>query len=197
MSASLLEMVLAIALSALIVASALLPLTQVVVQYQEAELDSQTMQAQGAAAVRAAQIANAIWRDPNAPASLADLQTASATQLQVGDWRIRVDGTRVEQQHESEGWATIAEPVQDFSFQYVLNTGTSTAAPTADELAGVIAVKVGWSDVTSGLQYGGTLVPPDCAFTGGVVTLSAPSTGKAYKRADYEQHVTLTLGTWP
>jgi hypothetical protein len=190
-------MVLAIALSGLILAAALLPLTQIMVAYQDAELDGQTMQAQRAAVTRAEQIGNSIWRDPNAPAGHAGLQTAIVTQLQVGDWQFRGSGTRIEQQRLAEGWATIAQPVQSFGFQYVLSDGTCTAAPDAGELAEVIAVKVGWSDSASGLQYAGTSIPPDSSFMAGLVELDRPGTGTPYHRSDYERHVTLTLGSWP
>ena len=129
MNASLLEMVLAIALSGLIFASALIPTTQSMVAYQEAELDLQSMTAQTLALARAEQLAGAIWRDPNAPPDGAGLSAAAADQMQVGTWGLRQNGGHLEQQRQAAGWAVLAPAVQNFSFQYLLRSGVWTAAP--------------------------------------------------------------------
>ncbi len=197
MNVSLIEMVFAIALSGVILASAIIPTTQVMIAYQDAELDGQIMLMQSAAAVRAQQVANAVWRDPNAPDGHATLQSATAGQLQVGDWQLRAANGRLEQQRQATGWKTIAEPVQSFAFAYLLTSGVWTAAPAAGELGSVIVVRCGWNDSRSGLSYGATAVVPDRCFSAGVLSLERPSTGTAYRRADYERHSTLTLGTWP
>jgi len=197
MNVSLIEMVLAIALSGLILASAILPTTQVMVAYQDAELEGRTMLAQTAAAVRAEQLVGAIWRDPNAPDGHATLQAALASQLQVGAWQLRASGNRLEQQRSTGGWAPIAQPVQGFSFQYLLDSGTWTAAPAAGELADVIAIRFAWSDPDSGLPYGGLVVTPDCSFAAGTISLETPSVSNPYRRTDYTRTMTLSLGRWP
>lgn len=197
MNVSLIEMVLAIALSGLILASAILPTMQVMVAYQDAELNGQTMLAQSAAAVRAEQLAGAVWRDPNAPDGHATLQTASASLLQVGDWQLRTSGDQVQQRRSTGSWAPVAEPVQGFTFQYLLDDGTWTAAPAAGQLADVIAIRFSWSDSDSGLPYGGLVVTPDCTFAAGTISLETPSVSNPYRRTDYTQTMRLSLGTWP
>ncbi len=198
MNVSLIEMVLAIALSGLILASAIIPTTQVIVTYQEAELDGQTMLAQSAAALRAATLVNSIWRDPNAPDGHAALETAKDDSLRVGDWRLRAKSGRLEQRGEPGDWATLATPVSAFSLQYLLGSGTWTSAPHDDDDDGdyVIAIRFNWNDPDSGLAYGGVLVSPDCAFAAGLVNLPTPSTANPYRRADYTRSTTLSLGSW-
>jgi hypothetical protein len=197
MSASLLEMVLAIVLSGLIFASALIPTTQSLAAYEEAQLGLQNMTAQTLALTRAEQLVGAIWRDPNAPPDGANLQAAVADRLQVGTWELRQSGGRVEQQRQAAGWSPLATPVQSFSFQYLLRTGVWTAAPASGDLAKVLAVRYGWTDPTGGLPYGGLLVAPDHAFAAGLIALAAPDHSTTYHRADYARQITLTLGAWP
>jgi hypothetical protein len=196
MNVSLIEMVLAIALSGLILASAILPTTQVIVTYQEAELDGQTMMAQSAAALRAATLVNSIWRDPNAPAGYAALQAANPNAFRVGDWQWRASGGRVEQRGQSGGWAVLATPVDAVSLQYLLGDGTWTSAPGGSRLSDVIAIRFNWTDPDCSLAYGGIRVPPDRSFAAGVVSLPTPSTTNPYRRADYTRSTTLPLGTW-
>jgi hypothetical protein len=183
--------------SGLILASAIIPTTQVMVAYQDAELNGQTMLAQTAATVRAEQLIGAVWRDPNAPDGHATLQAATASQLQVGDWQLRASGNRLEQQRSAGGWTPLAQPVQGFSFQYLLDDGTWTAAPAAGQFADVIVIRFTWTDADSGLPYGGLVVTPDCSFAAGGIDLETPSIGTPYRRADYTRTMTLSLGTWP
>ena len=197
MNSSLLEMVMAIALSGLIFASALIPMTQIMVQYQEAQLDLRNTTAQTLAVTRAEQLVGAIWRDPNAPPDGADLLTGVANQIQVGNWWFRQSGTRLEQQRPGGGWSTLATPVKNFSFQYLMDDGTWTTAPDADDLDSVLALRYSWTDSGSGLPFGGGLVVPDRAFGGGGIDLAVPPTSQPYHRSDYARTITLPLGTWP
>jgi hypothetical protein len=195
MNASLLEMVLAIALSGLIFASALIPTTQSMVAYQEAELDLQSMTAQTLALARAEQLAGAIWRDPNAPPDGAGLSAAAADQMQVGTWGLRQNGGHLEQQRQAAGWAVLAPAVQNFSFQYLLRSGVWTAAPAPADRANVLAIRYGWTDPASGLPYAGGFVAPDHAFAAGLISLQRPGLSTPYHRADYARQMTLTRGS--
>lgn len=197
MNASLLEVVLAIFLSGVIFASALIPTTQSMVAYQEAELNQQSMTAQMLALARVEQLAGAIWRDPNAPPDGAALTVAAASQLQVGTWEFRQSSSVLQQQRQAAGWSGLAGPVQNFSFQYLLRTGVWTATPAPADLANVLAVRCGWTDPAGGRPYGGVLVAPDHAFAAGLVSLAVPSHTTPYHRADYALQITLTLGSWP
>lgn len=197
MNASLLEMVLAIALSGLIFASALIPTTQSMVAYQEAELDLQSTTAQMLALARAEQLTSAIWRDPNAPPDGAGLSAAAADEMQVGTWGFRQNGGRLEQQPQFAGWSALTGPVQNFSLQYLLRTGVWTAAPAPADRANVLAIRYGWIDPASGLPFAGEFVTPDHAFAAGLISLQRPSLSTPYRRADYARQMTLTLGNWP
>ena len=84
MYGSLLEMVLAIALTGLIFASAIIPTTQIVADYQKAEVDLQARTRHAMAGLRFEQVAGTTWRDPNGPAGTAALHTAQRSQLQFG-----------------------------------------------------------------------------------------------------------------
>ena len=196
MNASLLEMVLAIALSGLIFASALIPTTQSMLTYQEGAVDLQNRSAQMLTLARAEQLAGAIWRDPNAPPDTANLQAAAAARLQIGSWELRQSGGRMEQRYRSGRWSTLASPVQKFSYQYLLRTGVWTTAPPAAQRANVLAVRYSWTDPASRLQYSGTLVAPDHAFAAGVVNLPMPDLTGRYQRSNYARRITLRLGNW-
>jgi hypothetical protein len=197
MNVSLIEMVLAIALSGLILASAILPTTQVMVTYQQAEWDWQTMLAHAAAALRVEQLLDAIWRDPNAPGGHAALGAAQAHQIQVGNWELRANGTQLQQQRQSGGWAQLVAPAQAFAFRYLLGSGEWKASVGTSKLGDVVAARFDWTDPDSGLPYGGVWVLPDHSFSAGLISVYPTSTAPPYYRSDYEQTMTLSLGTWP
>jgi len=196
MRASLLEMVLAICIAGLIFASAIIPTTQTAVAYQRAESAVRDSVWQVTAVVRAEQIAASIWRDAEPPAGHETLQTAAPAQLKIGDWELREDSGRLQQKRASTAWQSIAEPVQSFSFGYLLNSGSWTSSVSAAQLDDVLAVRFTWSDVERGRPYGGLIVAPDRAFGGGLIELPQPDTSQAYEREDYERKITLSLGSW-
>ena len=196
MTASLVEMVMAIVLTGLIFASAIIPTVQTLVAYQDAELDLQKGTVQTTAAVRAEQVAADIWRDADPPDSGAPLQVAGAGRLEVGDWELREEKGRVEQRWRAGVWTPIAEPVLSFSFQYLLNDGTWVTTVPKAKLDAVLAVRFGWSDPDSGMPSSGLIVAPDRAFSAGLLELSMPDTSAKYRRKDYEREITLSLGSW-
>jgi hypothetical protein len=197
MNASLLEMVLAIALSGMIFASALIPVTQTLVKYQDAQLDVRNQTAQSLAVTRVEQLSSAVWRDPNAPTGGADLLTGESDQIQVGSWSLRINGSKLEQQPPAGSWATIATPVNNFAFDYLMDDGTWTDSPDADELDSVLALRYDWTDSGTGLPFGGGFVLPDHAFLGGVINLDPPVVSQPYHRSEYTRALSMPLGTWP
>jgi len=196
MSASLLEMVLAIAIAGLIFAAAIIPTTQTVVAYQEVQAQTRQATRQGTAVVRPEQIAAVIWRDADAPENHDDLLKAQSNQLTVGDWELRLANKSFEQNRKSAGWAPIAEPVDSFAFQYLLSSGTWTSSVAKGQLGNVLALRFDWNDSDNGRKYGGLVVMPDQAFSSGLIELPQPDTSKPYKRKDYERTVNLSLGSW-
>jgi hypothetical protein len=196
MQASLVEIVLAIAIAGLIFASAIIPTTQTAVAYQEAEAELRQATAQATATVRPEQIAAGIWRDPDPPDNHDALSQAHASRLAVGDWELRENRGQFEQKCSTSGWTPIAAPVQDLSFQYLLNSGAWTSSVSGGALDDVLAVRFDWSDPDSGRKYGGLVVAPDRAFSAGLIKLPQPDTSEPYRRDDYEQTITLSLGTW-
>lgn len=196
MQASLLEMVLAISIAGLILAAAIIPTTETVVAYQQTEAELRQATSQATAAVRAEQVAANIWRDADPPESHATLQRAWASWLRVGDWELRQEEDQFKQKRGPTAWTPIAEPVQAFSFQYLLNDGSWTASVAEAQLAEVLAVRFDWSDSDSGRDYGGLVLAPDRAFSTGLIQLPPPDTSEPYDRENYEQTITLSLGSW-
>jgi hypothetical protein len=196
MQASLVEIVLAIAIAGLIFASAIIPTTQTAVAYQEAEAELRQATAQAIATVRPEQIAAEIWRDADPPQNHDTLSRAQSSRLAVGDWELRENRGQFEQKCSTSGWTPIAAPVQNLGFQYLLNSGAWTSSANGTALEDVLAVRFDWSDSDSGRKYGGLVVTPDRAFSAGLIELPQPDTSEPYRRDDYEQTITLSLGTW-
>jgi type II secretory pathway pseudopilin PulG len=196
MHASLVEMVLAIVIAGLISASAIIPTTQTAVAYQKAETDVRQATWQATATVRTEQVAGSIWRDDEPPAGHDTLLTAQADQIEVGNWELRRDGYRYEQNLDSGAWTAIAEPVVSVSFQYLLNDGSWASSITAEQLDDVLAIRFDWNSSTNGRKYGGLVVAPDRAFSAGVIRLPVPDTSEPYSRAEYQRSFTFSLGTW-
>ncbi len=190
-------MVIAIAVAGIIFASAIIPTTQIMTAYQEAELDLRNMTTQCLAAVRIEQLVGSIWRDPNAPPGGLPLQAAAADRLQVGSWELRCNQGSIEQRHSGGTWTPVAGPVQSFGLQYLLADGSWTGTPPADQLSRIVAIRFAWVDPASGTPYGGQVVAPDHAFSAGLIQLSPPITTIPYRRADYEREISLPLGSWP
>jgi type II secretory pathway pseudopilin PulG len=195
MSASLIEMVLAIVIAGLIFASAIIPTTQTAAAYQENEADARQATWQVTATVRTEQVAGNVWRDAEPPDNHDALLKAMASQLWVGDWKLRHVAERYEQNGDSGGWATIAEPVENAAFQYLLNDGTWVSSANS-QLDDVLAVRFDWSSTDNGRKYGGLMVAPDRAFSGGVVELFQGAGPATYSRPDYERTITFSLGSW-
>ncbi len=195
MQASLMEMVLAIVIAGLIFASAIIPTTQTAAAYQENEADARQATWQATATVRTDQVAGNIWRDVDPPAGYDDLLTAQSDQLEVGEWELRQDTDRFEQNLDSGGWVAIAQPVENVAFQYLLNDGTWTSSASG-QLDDVLAIRFDWSSTDNGRKYGGLMVAPDRAFSGGVVELFQGAGPATYSRPDYERTITFSLGSW-
>jgi hypothetical protein len=196
MTASLMEMVLAIVIAGLIFASAIIPTTQTMVAYQEAEVDLRAGTLQATAAVRIEQVAACIWRDADPPANLDTLSKAQVSGVQVGDWELRQTGDYLEQNWASTSWSIIVQPVQTFALQYLMDDGSWTSSAAGPALEEVLAVRFDWSNPDNGRAYGGLTVAPDRAFSAGRIGLPQPDTSDPYDRADYEQSVTISLGSW-
>ena len=196
MQASLLEMVLAIAIAGLIFAAAVIPTTQTAVAYQQAEANVRAATWQVTATVRAEQIAGGIWRDTDPPANHDALTRARPGRLQVGDWQLRQRDGSVEQKWKSGDWTPIAEPVQGLAFEYLLNSGSWTSSVNNAQLGDVLALQFGWSEPGTGRPYGGLAVAPDRAFSAGLIQLPQPTLSAPYKRKDYERAIAFSLGSW-
>ena len=204
MTASLVEMVLAIAITGIIFVSAIVPTTQIMIAYQEAEAGVRGATAHAMAGVRVEQTAAAIWRDDDPPENHAKLAGLGNRLLEVGAWRLELRSRTDEigQQH-SGGWASPWTPltgsVQTRSGftgmnRFLLNDGSWGPSGAADD---VLAVQWGWADPGNGRQYGGLMVAPDRQFSAGLIELPQPETSVKYDRDDYERTMTLSLGSWP
>jgi len=197
MSASLVEMVLAISIAGLIFAAALVPMTSAVVTYQETEAQARASDAHAIAAVRAEQIAAGIWRDADPPGACGDLAAAAQNELTVGDWSFRQNAGDVQQSWQGGAGATLANSASSFSFEYLLTNGTWVTAAGGEELDEVVAARVAWTDAEKGVRVAGGAVPGDRCFSAGLLELPEPDTSEPYQRSDYERAWALSLGRWP
>jgi hypothetical protein len=197
MNVSIVEMVMAMVVFGIILASAVLPTVQVLVTYQEVDRCAQSLLAESAALVRAEQLLEAVWRDPNAPAGHGALLNAQAHQFQIGNWEWRGTGTQLQQQWQSGGWARLAEPVQTFAFEYLMNTGEWRTSVPSGSLAEIVAARFDWADPNSALSYGSQWVFPDYCFAAGLIGVHPVSFAPPYYRSDYERSAVFSLGMWP
>jgi hypothetical protein len=197
MSASLLEMVLAIALAGLIFAAAIIPTSQTLVDYQKSEIDLRNLSAHGMATVRFEQVAGGIWRDPNGPPGGASLQAASATQLRTSFWDLSRSSGRWQQRYQGGTAATLLPAVSSFTYQYLLSTGAWITSPTASQRSKIVAVRCNWTDPVSGLPLSSLAVLPDHRFSAGLLVLPQPATTQPYSRDNYHRNHTFSLGAWP
>jgi hypothetical protein len=197
MYGSLLEMVLAIALTGLIFASAIIPTTQIVADYQKAEVDLQARTRHAMAGLRFEQVAGTTWRDPNGPAGTAALQTAQRSQLQVGTSELREAGGALQQRIGGGSTATLVPSLTGFAYSYLLNNGTWAANPTAGQLGQIIALRASWTAPGSNTPFSTLVVAPDRRFGAGQLILPQPNTSQAYRRSNYVRNLTYTLGRWP
>jgi hypothetical protein len=196
MNSSLLEMVLAIALSGLILASAVIPTTQALMKYEAAQLDLRNMEAHALVLTRAEQLTGAIWRDANGPTGTGALAVGETGAWSVGWWAMRVNGDRLEQRFQSGTWGLLASPVQSVSAQFMLDTGVWTSNPPSDSVGEIIAMRFGWTAADSKQPHGGAYVTPDHALNHRLLWLAAPDHSKPYQRSDYACQIKLTVGAW-
>jgi hypothetical protein len=197
MGTSLIELVLAMMIAGLIIAAAILPMTQAAVAYQETELAVRTATAQAMATVRLSQVAESIWRDDDAPPGLDIVRRARPSELTVGDWSVRQHSGWLEQSLGNRGWARIAGPVSDVTFVYLLSDGSQASSVASSRLDDIVAIRYSWRDAETGRRRVGRIVAPDGQFAGGVIALPQPDLSGTYRRDDFERRVSVSLGSWP
>ncbi len=196
MGTSLLELVLAIALSAVVLGSAIGPLISALVGYQSTETELRARTAHSLAAARIEQVASTLWRDPNGPAGTATLQTATSSQLTVGTTSVR-SAARLEQSIGGSAWAPLTDSVTAFAGAYLLNDGAWYASVPSGQSARVVALRFNWREPASETVYAVICVPLDRAFSASQLSLLAPTNPPAYSRANYTRTVTFNVGNWP
>lgn len=197
MSASLVEMIAAIAIAGLIFAGALLPVTDTVHRYQVSETDLQQTTTQHLAALRVRQVAASIWRTGDPPGVHDVLKRATPTRLATTRWELRAGKDRLWQVYRGRKPAAIAQPVRKFALRYLLDTGQWIKTPRSSQLARIVAVRYGWIGPESTAVYVGVAVPGDRAFAGREVRLPKPKAGgKPYRRSDYERTIDLDVKEW-
>lgn len=196
MSASLLEMVLAIAIAGLIFAGAIIPTTNLAVAYQRGEALVRQATAESLAAVRVEQIFSTLWRDPQPPGGHGPLQAASRSRMRIGDWQVGRARDRLEQRRQGVPSGVIAEPVANVSFQYLLTDGSWVSQVRSARRDDVLALRFSWTDRATGRRYQGAALAPDRAFSGNLIELPEPDTGTPYRREDYMRTAHFSLESW-
>ena len=198
MSSSLMEMVVAISILGLVMTGLVVTTAKTVITYQAADAQVEASTRHAMAALRDAQIVGRTWRDADPPAGYGDLTTAEATEIRVGEWRLRASSGDLEQLRDGSTYAPLAENVAGLEFSYRVGGGAWIAQTLdADQLAALVAVKSRWTDAATGRVFGGITVLPDRQFSTGTIVLPSPDTSGTYSRSNHEQQVTMSLGSWP
>ena len=197
MSASLIEMVMAIALAGLIFAGAVVPVTHAMLAYQESEADVQGKNAQHLAALRVEQVVASIWRQDDPPAEHGLLTKGDRNRLRVGSWDVREKGDHLLQTYRGGAPALLTQPAERLAFSYLLDDGTWAKGVKKGQFGGVVALRYWWTDSGSGATYRGLVLPTDAAFDGRLIELpKSESASDTYRWSDHERDIVLDVKQW-
>jgi hypothetical protein len=201
-------MILAISLAGIICAGALIPVTQVVVAYQESEADLQCFTTQNLGGLRIAQLTGSLWREADPPKGYGTLNKAASTGLSIGSWELYASGEQLLQSDVGgmtkqatkatkalNAGAVVAEPVHKLAFTYLLDDGTSVNALKKTQFDQLVGLRYHWRD-PDGQTYVGLAVPTDCTFAGRTLALTSTKPPKIYRRSNYEQQIQLSVKPW-
>ena len=194
MSASLLEMVMAISIAGLIFAGAILPVTETVRAYQESEASRQDSNAQHLAALRVHRITSSIWRDSDAPNDYGQLIKATSSQLGVGVWEITEKKQKLMQARGGKKPVVLAQPVKKFMLSYCLDDGSWVSTIKAGQYDRVVALRYQWSNGQS--IYSGVAVPTDKLFTGRSITVPEAKNGQVYRPVEHKKKHSFDVKPW-
>lgn len=197
MSASLVELVVAIALAGILLSGALIPVTQTVHDYQVASAAVERSSEHALAGVRFEQVATAVWRFDDPPGDFGALTRAYSTSFAAGAWALDERDGMVRQARDGEAAAPLATDAKSFALSYRVEGGGWVSSVSAADFDALRAVRFTWSDAASGALYFGVCTPADAAFAGQQLGFPAAGTVSAtYQRADHERSVALTVGVW-
>ena len=194
MSASLLEMVMAISIAGLIFAGAILPVTETVRAYQESEASRQDSNAQYLAALRIHRITSSIWRDSDAPSDYGLLKQATSSRLGVGVWEIAGKKQKLMQARGGKKPVVLAQPVEKFALSYGLDDGSWVSIVKAGQFDRVVALRYQWSNGQS--IYSGVAVPTDKLFAGRSITVPKAKKAEVYLPADHKKKRSFDVKPW-
>ena len=198
MSSSLTEMVVAISILGLVMTGLVVTTAKTIITYQAADAQVEASTGHAMATVRGERIVGRTWRDADPPAGHGDLTQAKATEIRVGQWRLRTSSNVLEQLREGSPYKPLAQDVSGFEFSYRVGGGAWISQTlNADQRAALVAVKSRWSDAATGRVFGGITVLPDRQFATGAIVLPSPDTSGTYSRSNHERQMTLSLGSWP
>ncbi len=194
MSASLTEMIAAIVLAGVVFASALVPVTQMLVTYESTQQDSQVFMQHYLAGMRVQQLAAGTWRHDSPPPQHERPAAAKPTRFGVGDWTLRASSDGLEQVGPA-GSGLLAAPLNDFTLEYRLPGGTWDSSLSDAQVTLMQAVRYVWRDAER--TYRGVAAMSDRALDAFSVELPAETTpGGTYRRDDHERNVTVRVEAW-
>lgn len=194
MNSSLTEMVLAIAIAAIVLAMVAVPTTRLMITEQKLERQMNDLQLQHAAALRFEQIGQSIWRTDAPPPGTAAPRWLTRLGVFVGDSLIA--GWRSTLYHYRRGapFAPLARGIGGFLARYRTVDGREVPLLRKNRFDQLVAGRYRWQ--AGRFVFAGWFVPLDRAFDRQSLALPAPDTSGPYDRGRFSQKLTFDLGTW-
>ena len=194
MNSSLTEMVLAIAIAAIILAMVAVPTTKMVIAEQKLAAQMADVQTQHAAAVRLERLGQRLWRTDQPPAGYAKPQWLARLGMFVGDHLVAGWKPVIYSYRNGSIFTPLARNIDAFTMGYRLRDGSETSVVQKTAFDQLVAARYLWQ--TGNLTFSGWVVPLDRAFDHAPLALPAADTSNPYDRNSFSHTLTFDLGSW-
>jgi len=180
MSTSLIEFVMALILSGVVFASAVIPTSSLLARQETLQQEARARARHQDASAQVQRVLTRIWRPEDAPTGYEPLTAATSQQVQVGTWTCSFAADGLQLTRNDGTPATLVGPLSEASFSYRLTDGDWAGSVSSDQFDQIVAIRYAWTDPDTSWAYGNLAVPTDRMF--GDLTLKLPETdGKGGK----------------
>ena len=194
MNTSLTEMVLAIAIAAIVLAMVAVPTTKMVIAEQKLEARMRDVQTQRLAAVRLERIGQHIWRTDQPPTGYARPHWLARTGMFVGDHLVAGWTPTMYSYRNGAVFTPLAHGIDRFAMGFRLTNGSETSVVQKTAFDQLVAARYQWQ--SGPFTFSGWSVPLDRAFDASPLALPAADTSKPYSRSAWSRTLSFDLGTW-